>query len=69
MIAPPGIPNITSTPSASSERRIASAPFIFIVLSFGLTVPRPFSGRQGGDRAVSVAFLHWRATGARATSP
>src|SRR4051794_32540983 len=30
MIAPPGIPNITSTPSASSERRIASAPFIFI---------------------------------------
>src|SRR5262249_28571067 len=30
-IAPPGMPNITSTPSASSERRIASDPSIRVI--------------------------------------
>ena len=64
MIAPPGIPNITSTPSASSERRIASAPFIFIVCPSvsRCLVPSPVTRAAIG--AVSVAFLHRRATGA-----
>ena len=55
MIAPPGIPNITSTPSASSERRIASAPFILISCPSvsRCLVPSPAAGSANG--AVSVA--------------
>src|SRR6478735_8448582 len=58
MIAPPGIPNITSTPSASRERRIASAPFIFIFCPSvsRCLVPSPVAGC---DRNCLRRVLHW----------
>ena len=52
MIAPPGIPNITSTPSASRERRIASPPVIFTARLPGRTpcrVARCGAAQHGVD--------------------
>src|SRR4051794_35198810 len=56
MIAPPGIPNITSTPSASSERRIASAPFILILCPSvsRCLVPSPVATTVTGAVSVGV---------------
>src|SRR3954449_7619377 len=56
MIAPPGIPNITSTPSASSERRIASAPFILILCPSvsRCLVPSPVASTVTGAVSVGV---------------
>ena len=56
MIAPPGIPNITLTPSASRERRIASDPFILISCPSvsRCLVPSPAAGLANGADSVAV---------------
>ena len=50
MIAPPGIPNITSTPSAAEQRRIASPPVIFIATPSANSVSRRALGRRPSAR-------------------
>ena len=69
----PGSPKTTSTPSASSERRIASAPFIFMrprprTRSAGRAAARPARGRRSAPSRGRVSGSGVRATAAESVS-